>query len=1338
MTLLLDLDAQGIAYTCLEADDGGARARVLTGRHPSPEAAVGAEQDALVRAIRRALARPDDPRRHAAIATHGRLLFDLLLPAEIKARLRAARGGALVIATRGLDGVPWQALHDGEQPLGLRWAIGELLLGQVAPGASGDVEPQSARLLVVADPAGDLPAARFEGEALMKALAGDAGLACDLRLGRLRRADLLRIFKSFRMIHFAGHADPPGEEGAAGWRLADGRVDAAAIRALAGGAAPRLVFLNACRSAEATDVLEALIDAGVRHVIGAGVDLPDLPGADFAMRFYAALRAAAPVGEALRLARVQAAEAHDPIWAAYRLLGDPDAIYLRARPIEQHGGGLRRGVVLALRDRPPTGPAEARVEAAQRARDVLRQQIAAHGGRLLPGRGVVARAVFGVPIAHENDLERAVRAALALVGGAPERRITLAAGPVVLQGVDVVGDPVWEAEAACWARPPGVWPDPAVRRALAARADFDADGRLVGLRAGPRRAAHALVGRTAELDQIERQAALGAAVTLIGPAGIGKSHLADAALDRLRDRFEVVQGPPPGYVDAHPFQAIALVIRSLLGVAEPVGRAGLEAALRARIDALDLRRPASDDFLSIDALLSDAPSAAGLAEHLGGLGAALDLPALAAGVDPRAVPQAVRAFVAASARERPLAIAFDGVHALPDAALVVVEELVAEPPEGVFVLTTARPALLERSPRWGSFGAHLRLEIGPLPARAAEAVVRQVLPDADPALIADLTQRAAGNPLFLRELGLARCEGEGELPPTVEAVIQARIDRLAPADQQLLRTAAIFGRVFWAVGLARLLGSAEPVEPRLTQLARRRFVEADGPSEVAETTQWRFAHPLLQEVLLAGMRARERRAGHARAALWLSDEVGARDAHLTRIARHLDAAGDPARAAVVWLEAAERATAALAPIDAAQALEAALAADAAGGAFGPERRAEVEARLADRRAAEGELDAAAALFERALAAGTDPLSRAHWLRRRAEIDESRSDLDAARARLAEARGLLAGRTDPAAARIVVHLDRDLAWLAVRDGDNAGAAAILQAALARTAPDDAASRTPLYVLLGVSAARQGEAEAADRWYRQAVAGAEATGNATSLGAAFLNLGNLAVGQGDHPGAIAWYGRAIRVRARQGDRDGLARAYGNLGTVHAMSGEYDRAARYLNEAIRIRTRMGHVESAVYAANLGEVYLKQGRLEAAAPYLERAIAQCRAKTAPGYLLPDALRGLAELRLAQGDPTAARIAAREALDLAEASGDRANAGAARRVLGEALAQLGAPGALAALDEAIATFEALEHPLELGRAYAAKARHVDPASAAALQSAARRLFASVNAREELARLPAG
>lgn len=1321
--------AAGADVTLLWADAGGPAAMAWSGPHAFDRAAADDEARALARAVRRAVTQRRDL---DALIGHGRLLFDLLLPPPVRGAIRAG-AGALTIACDDARW-PWPLLHDGAGFLGLRHALGELRLGERLPPPSP--QPAGDRLLVVADPAADLPAARYEGEALLRALAGGE-TGCDLRLGRLRRQDFLRLFRGYRLVHFAGHADPPDARGPGGWRLADGRVDAEALGALAGGAVPSLVFANACRSLdEAQSVGEALLAAGVRHFVGTTVDLPDLPGADFATRFYRALREGAAVGEALRQTRAAAAEAGEATWTAYRLFGAPGQVYFRPRPAERWAPGVRQAVVLAVR-RPVTDAApDALAEQSARWRAVVRDRVARQGGRLLPGRAAVDRAVFGVPVTYENDALRAARAAEAIAAAAPDATVVIEAGPVVATGVDVVGASALAAEAACWAAGPGVHGLANVVRRLGPAATWGlaVEGRAPLVALGRERPVDEppLVGRAAEIAQVEDIAAAvlaerrPAAITVVGAAGIGKSRLIGALERRLVGRFTVVRGAGVPYDEGAPFAAAAGVIRGLAGL--PDETPAVVAA--AKLDALVARLDADEggDVLSIDALLAgDGPR---LAEKRPALAAMLGLapdPGRAP-PDPASLPAALRLLVEAAARQSPLAVVVEDVHWLPDVGLAVVDELIRHLDDRpVLLLATARPSLVERAPQWFETARHTRIELGPLSAREGEAVLRHAMPDADRATLDALLARAEGNPLFLRELALAGADDGGAPPPTIEAVMQARLDRLGAFEREVLRAAAVLGRTFWQQGIERLLDHAEGVDAALRALERRRFVLAQPTSELPGQSQWRFAHALMHEVVYHGVAGRARAAWHGRAALWLSDEVDAGPDRQARIAVHRAAAGDHARAAEAWLLAAGRAVETLAAAEARRAYGEALAEDdAAGGVLSDAARGAAEVALADLDRGAGALDAAAARLTAAIGRSGAAAERAERLGMLAVIDEARGDIAAARRRVAEARAAIAGE----AALVELGLRRHESWLVYRDGDCDAAARRFEALLAEVPEEAGELRGMVLIGLGVASLGQGDGERAERAFRQALAIFDARGDERRAAACYNNLGMVAHRQGDVRGAARWFEQALRAHARRGDRSALAQAYNNLGSLYGDIGDYPRAAKYLEEAIRIRARTGHAGLALACANLGEVHLKQGRHAEARDHLERAIALCEEGRGPGYLIPDARRMLAELHLTCGAPGEAADAARAALGWAEERGDRPRAGAALRVLGEALAALGDdPGAAAKLAEAVQVLEALDLPIELARVFAAQARHLerrgDP-GAAALRARAEALAAAV------------
>lgn len=279
-----------------------------------------------------------DQGSRALLARKGQALFDALLPGPVKASLREAAGGDLCVAVSGeLSSVPWELLHSGHGFLGLLFALGRMSdRGVARPPRTGD---ERWRVLVVADPRGDLIGSYYEGLTLRDELAGGDDLEVDLRSSEVGVDEVRELLRGYDVVHYAGHAEPvggPGTAGERGWWLRDGVLGPSAIRELAGGLAfPRLVFANACRSARVevdggagtgTSLAEAFVEAGAEHCVGTVWDVPDEPASGFALAFYAALRAGCALGEAVRRARVGLAERYgeDSVyWAAWVLHGDP-------------------------------------------------------------------------------------------------------------------------------------------------------------------------------------------------------------------------------------------------------------------------------------------------------------------------------------------------------------------------------------------------------------------------------------------------------------------------------------------------------------------------------------------------------------------------------------------------------------------------------------------------------------------------------------------------------------------------------------------------------------------------------------------------------------------------------------------------------------------------------------------------------------------------------------------------------------------------------------------------------------------------------------------------------
>jgi CHAT domain-containing protein/class 3 adenylate cyclase/predicted negative regulator of RcsB-dependent stress response len=282
------------------------------------------------------------------IKAQGAALYGQLLTPAIQARLRASTATDLFLyIDDALVQIPWELLFDGEHFLCRRFSMGRLVSTQQTLLERQERRPeQTIRMLIVADPQGDLQAAAREGTTIQEDLAGEAErLRVDLR-HRVSTASVKAALAQYNVLHYAGHADYDLQEPAqSGWRLADGKLTAQDVMQLgAATTVPALVFCNACQSGQTQawtlsqeaeqaiyGLANAFLLAGAQHYIGSFWEIPDQPSSTFAIAFYRALAQGTGVGEALRRARQALAERYDEesvVWASYVLYGDPTCRYL--------------------------------------------------------------------------------------------------------------------------------------------------------------------------------------------------------------------------------------------------------------------------------------------------------------------------------------------------------------------------------------------------------------------------------------------------------------------------------------------------------------------------------------------------------------------------------------------------------------------------------------------------------------------------------------------------------------------------------------------------------------------------------------------------------------------------------------------------------------------------------------------------------------------------------------------------------------------------------------------------------------------------------------------------
>ncbi len=731
--------------------------------------------------------------------------------------------------------------------------------------------------------------------------------------------------------------------------------------------------------------------------------------------------------------------------------------------------------------------------------DASRTLIARYGGIVEKFIGDAVMAVWGTPVAREDDAERAVRAALELAAavaalgnevGAPglRARVGVLTGEAVVtigaegQGM-VAGDLVNTASRIQSAAPAGaVFVGEATRRSTEAAIVYEDAGphelkgkaepvplwratRIVaGVRGSMRSAGleSPFVGRDREMRVIKElfhaSAEEGRAhlVSVVGVAGFGKSRLVweffkyldGLALDTIWNR-----GSCLAYGEGVTYWALAEMVRTRAGIAE-----GEEtgSALQKLRDIVERECPDPTERAWVEPRLAHL---LGLEERV-----AREREDLFA---------AWRLFYERTADRTPVVMVFEDMHWADPALLDFVEYLLEwSRSHRLFILTLARPDLLDRRPNWGTGRGTTSMYLGPLPQDAMEELMRGLVPGLPRETTTKILERAEGVPLYavetvrmlldrgllLREADEYRPAGSVEtleVPETLHALIAARLDGLSPEERKVLQDASVLGKTFTKGALAALNGIDETeLDPLLSSLTRKEFLTIQADPRSPERGQYGFLQDLVKLVAYETLSKRERKTRHLAAASLLEQTWGRDDVEIVEVlaSHYLDAyraapdapdAGQIRRLALEALERAGEHARSLAALGQAQRYfdEAAELAD------DPGQRAEFLERAGIAMSVMGDSDGAIARFERAIelfeAEGlTHPaarvsarLSQAMWFSGRLEeaVDRmersfqvlSSEEPDEDFAMLAAQMGRLeffAGRTEKAAEHIDTAID----------------------------------------------------------------------------------------------------------------------------------------------------------------------------------------------------------------------------------------------------------------------------------------------------------------------------
>jgi class 3 adenylate cyclase/tetratricopeptide (TPR) repeat protein len=525
----------------------------------------------------------------------------------------------------------------------------------------------------------------------------------------------------------------------------------------------------------------------------------------------------------------------------------------------------------------------------------MRTSLERHGGTVEKFVGDAVMAVFGLPVAHEDDALRAVRAAEEMrvaLGGLNaqlerdygveiQARTAVHTGDVVAGAGEtlVTGDAVNVAARLEQNAKAGeiLLGEQTVRllgkaAIVAPLPDLMVKGKAQPVRAWrltsvlpdvpafARPAASPFVGRSRELDLLEaafeRVAAASRCeqVTILGPPGIGKSRVMREAVASLGVRARVVVGRCLPYGEGTTYWPLVEIVREIAGD-EP------------RSQLVDLLKPGENAEP-----VADAVGAAVGAWERGG--------------SPDETHWAIRTFLEALARDRPLVVVLEDLHWAEPRFLDLIEYVVGFSRERpILLLCSARPELLETRPSWATLadsGELLVLE--PLAEQEVDTLVEALLEDRTFPEITRfrIVEAAEGNPLFIEQLLALQAEqggagGEFVVPPTLKSLLAARIDRLEPADRALIERAAVEGRRFHRGAVARLLSNGEhkDVGARLLALVRKQLIRPDR-SDFSGDDAFRFAHMLIRDAAYDSTPKALRAQLHERYANWLEAKAGDR------------------------------------------------------------------------------------------------------------------------------------------------------------------------------------------------------------------------------------------------------------------------------------------------------------------------------------------------------------------------------------------------------------------------------------------------------------------------------
>ena len=569
-----------------------------------------------------------------------------------------------------------------------------------------------------------------------------------------------------------------------------------------------------------------------------------------------------------------------------------------------------------------------------------RSEIERFGGAVEKFVGDAVMAVFGAPVAHGDDPERAVRAALAVRDALQEMDV---ADPTLDLRARLAVN-TGEAIVALRARPnlgEAMVAGDVVNTASRLQVAAPVDGVIVGeqtyastrtvIQYEPIESIHAkgktepvrawlaiapfapvgqrlfstvpLVGRGRELATLRgiwehviesREPHL---VTVFGQTGIGKSRLAYELAQRVNaSGAKALRGRSVGYEQSGPYSSFAQQVKQIAGIFDNDQAAEAMTKLRAAVSELAHEQNIDEVTLHLAVLLGQSDDAVG---------------------DRETLFFSARLLVEALAERQPTLLIFEDIHWADPSLLDLIEYLAGRTTDvPLLLLTLARPELVTERPSWAAgLPAYSALPLEALAADDAVDLTSRLLQLHGLTHLSERSSELAatgeGNPLFLEELSASLAEqataSDGELPTSIRAIVGARLDALPAGEREVLRDASVAGKTFWRGSLMELRPGRTDLPELLSSLEKRGFIHRYAVSRIKGEQQYTFKHVLIREVAHRTLLREERKQAHGAVARFLESATPDHQDVASALGYHWREAGEDERAMNYFLMAAEQA-----------------------------------------------------------------------------------------------------------------------------------------------------------------------------------------------------------------------------------------------------------------------------------------------------------------------------------------------------------------------------------------------------------------------------------------------